>query len=390
MPKALQASLKALALGVNRMKQDTETHHRTHGVAARHAAKLDTKLDTKHTSKAIAPRRISAIWVQGLIDAMAQSGLDGDALCREVGLDMQALVSQKQGCPTEKLSQLWALAEARSGNPAIGLCASNTAKLASFELLGYVVMSSASLAEGLERLVRYVRILGDAQSVTLEHEGRNCRITLALFGGKIPVHPQRYVATLLTLLTFCRWVTATDLRPVAISLSQAPPMDLLPYQAAFACPIHFNAPLNSVLFSGADLAQRLPTANPAMATMVNQYASDQLKQLDHAEVSQKVRDLMVQKLPDGEPVRAEMAQLLSISERTLQRQLQREGTSFQQLLDSTRQELAERYLRQPLMSLAEVAYLLGFAEQSNFARAAKRWFKVSPGQYRVQLNSTRA
>ena len=83
--------------------------------------------------------------------------------------------------------------------------------------------------------------------------------------------------------------------------------------------------------------------------------------------------------------RADIARLLSVSERTLQRQLQREGATFQQLLDITRQELAESYLRQPDVSLAEASYMLGFAEQSNFTRASKRWFNLSPGQYRAKL-----
>lgn len=334
-----------------------------------------------------APRRVSAIWVRGLIDSLAQSGLDMDALCAEVGLDLPALIRQKQGCPTEKLSQLWALAEARSGDPAIGLCAPHTARPASFEVVGYVMMSSVNLAEGLTRLVRYLRILGDTHSAVLTDEGGSRRLTLEIFGGRLPVPRQRYEATLLTFLTFCRWVTGPALRPLEVTLTQAAPAQVQPYEEAFMCPLLFGAPTNSVLFSSADLALLLPTSNPVLAAMMDQCASEQLKQLGHTDVSHKVRDLIVRKLPDGEPGRADIARLLSVSERTLQRQLQREGTSFQQLLDTLRQELAERYLRQGNVSLAEASYMLGFAEQSNFTRASKRWFQLSPGQYRTKLTT---
>jgi AraC-like DNA-binding protein len=74
-----------------------------------------------------------------------------------------------------------------------------------------------------------------------------------------------------------------------------------------------------------------------------------------------------------------------MSERTLQRRLQEEGTAYQHLLDDTRRELAQRYLRQPQVSLAQATYLLGFADQSIFHRACKRWFNASPGSYRSRV-----
>jgi AraC-like DNA-binding protein len=98
-----------------------------------------------------------------------------------------------------------------------------------------------------------------------------------------------------------------------------------------------------------------------------------------------VREAIVRRLPDGEPRRDEVAGELRMSERTLQRRLETEATTFLQLLDDTRRELAEQYLGRLNLSLAQAAYLLGFADQRSFFRACKRWFKLSPGQYRNQL-----
>jgi AraC-like DNA-binding protein len=98
-----------------------------------------------------------------------------------------------------------------------------------------------------------------------------------------------------------------------------------------------------------------------------------------------VREAIIRKLPDGEPRRDDVASELHMSERTLQRRLEEEKTSFVQLLDDTRRELADQYLGRLHLSLAQAAYLLGFADQSSFFRACKRWFNLSPGQYRSQL-----
>jgi len=95
--------------------------------------------------------------------------------------------------------------------------------------------------------------------------------------------------------------------------------------------------------------------------------------------------VIIRRLPDGEPRRDAVAGELHMSERTLQRRLQDEATSFLQLLDDTRRELAEQYLSRLQLSLAQAAYLLGFADQSSFFRACRRWFKLSPSQYRSHL-----
>ena len=91
---------------------------------------------------------------------------------------------------------------------------------------------------------------------------------------------------------------------------------------------------------------------------------------------------IVERLPDGPPSQQQIAEALHVSNRTLQRKLKDEGTSFMDLLQDTRMQLARRYLRQPSRSVVETAYLLGFSEPSTFSRAFKRWTGVAPAEYR--------
>jgi AraC-like DNA-binding protein len=97
--------------------------------------------------------------------------------------------------------------------------------------------------------------------------------------------------------------------------------------------------------------------------------------------------VIIRHLQDGEPQRPKTATILGMSERTLQRRLAEEGTSFQRLLDDTRRELAQHYLGQSNISLTDITYLLGFSDQSSFFRAARRWFGNSPRDYRIWLIS---
>ena len=85
----------------------------------------------------------------------------------------------------------------------------------------------------------------------------------------------------------------------------------------------------------------------------------------------------------------QIANKLEMSERTLQRRLEAEGTSFQRLLDDTRREVAQQYLGQTDTSLCDATYLLGFSKQSSFFRACKRWFGTSARRYRIRLMGAR-
>jgi len=327
----------------------------------------------------------AAFWVKGVAEALKAGGLDVPALLGEAGFDAAALNDPDACFPTERVSLLWQLAVARSGNPAIGLSTSNVVRPASFDVVAYTMMSSPNLLGILKRLARYVGIVSDAASVAVTEDHEGCRMTLELFGGGQPVPRQRFEFDLMTILSFCRWVTNRDLRPLALELRFPPPADSQPYRDAFKCPLRFNAAVNGLLFAGADVIAPLPTAHPLLAEVHERLASEHLQRLDHAQTCSRARAAILRRLAGGEPRRTEIARELEMSERTLQRRLQAEGTSFQRLLDDTRRELAQQYLGQTDLSLADACYLLGFRDLSSFFRTSKRWFGTSPRQYRLRL-----
>ncbi len=331
----------------------------------------------------------AAFWVKGVAQALKAEGLDVAALLDEAGLDAALLGDPESRFATERVSRLWQLAVARSGNPAIGLANSSVAKPGSFDLVGYAMMSSPHLLGILERLGRFVAVVSDAASIAITESGEGFRMTLDLSGGGQPVPRQRFEFDLMTILSFCRWVTHLDLRPLALELRFPPPADPRPFREAFKCNLRFGAPLNALLFSRTDAMTPLSTAHPVLAQMHERLASEHLHRLDQAPVSRKARATIISRLPDGEPARTDVARALEMSERSLQRRLEAEGTTYLRLLDDTRRELAQQYLGQTDVSLAEISFLLGFANQSSFYRASRRWFGVSPRQYRIRLAGAR-
>ncbi len=331
---------------------------------------------------AMSGRTTSVGWVRAVVDMLASEGLDADGLLEAADIDRATLAEPGGRLQTEKISSLWELAAARSGNPAIGLAQHDVARPASFDVVGYTMMSCANLRGAFERLTRYLRILSDALVMTLREERGGFRVTFDLDGGDRPVPRQRMDFILATVTTFCRWISGREIAPLGVAMQYPPPLDLGPYRDTFRCPVSFDAPVNSLLFALADVTRPLPTSNPQLAELHERFAGEYLEHFDRAEVSYRVREVLVRRLPDGEPRRDQVARELCMSERTLQRRLGEEATSFHQLLDATRRELAKQHLSRLHLSLAEAAYLLGFTDQSSFFRACKRWFGIPPGQYR--------
>jgi AraC-like DNA-binding protein len=341
---------------------------------------------TSGDSDSMSERTVSAAWVRGMAEKFGAAGLDSRSLFSEAGIDLSELdVPDAPRYASEKISVLWELAVERSGNPWLGLDSGIEARAASFDIVAYVMMSCPNLLSALERFVRYLHIISDVTNISLQQEERGYQVTFDVYGGNRAVPRQRIEFILMMFLTFCRWVAGRDLQPLTVGFALAPPQTLQHHESAFRCPLKFDAATHYVFFSHEDLLYPLPSSNKALADLHERYAGEYLLRLENNRVSHKAREIIVRRLPDGEPARRDVAAELCMSERTLQRRLEEEGTSFHALVDAIRLELAQQYLTRDNLTLAETAYLVGFSEQSTFCRAFKRWMNMSPREYRNQV-----
>lgn len=330
-------------------------------------------------------RTTSSNWALGIVQALEMGGVDCRAIFPELGLDYAALEDPDARFPQDGMTRLWQRAVELSGDPAIGLNMAKVVRPASFHVVGYALMSSRTLKEGFARLVRYQRIIGEGADLSFRPQHNGYELTLAIHGDRLPAARQSCEASLAYALAFCRWMTGRPIRPQRVLFQGDPPADLQPFEQIFQGPLQFNADHYGLLFERADMDMPLPTANESLAQLHDRFAGDYLARFSESRVTHLTRQVLCRLLPQGEPRREVVAQALHLSQRTLQRRLQEEGSSFQQLLDDTRRELAQQYLAQPALSLLEVAYLLGFADPSNFFRAFRRWFGLTPGEYRARL-----
>ena len=319
-----------------------------------------------------------------IVQALELDGLDCQDLFVKLGLDYSALNDPDARFAQDGMTRLWQRAVEITGNPAIGLNLAKVMRPGAMHVVGYALMSSSTLRDSFQRLVRYQRIIAEGADLQFGSSNRGALLTLAIHGDQLPPARQSADGSLASTLAFCRWLTGKPLAPIEVYFQGPPPADIEPYQAAFQAPLRFNVEYHGMLMRHVDMDIALPTANAELAQLHDRFAGDYLARFSDSRVTHQARQVICRLLPQGEPRRETVAQSLHLSERSLQRRLDEEGTSFQQLLDDTRRMLAEQYLARADLALLEVAYLLGFADPSNFFRAFKRWFAMTPGEYRAQ------
>ena len=330
-------------------------------------------------------RTSSSAWVRGVVDMFRAEGIDVQALFRDARLDIAVLLDPAGRFSIDDVSALWEMAVARSGKATLGLSRELALTYGMLGVVGHAMMACPALLAALQQLARYMDVVSNAATFALTPDADGHWFELGHLGGERPVPRQRVEFGMLTMLGFCSWITGRELQALAVEFVYPAPADAARHLEVFGCPVHFSCAANRALLRQCDLERPLSARDPDMAALHARLVEDELERLDGAPTSHRVRLLLAQRLAHAEPRRKDIADALNTSDRTFQRRLQAEGTSFQQLLDETRRELAQQYLRRPRHSLRHVADLLGFEDQGNLFRACKRWFGESPSTYRARF-----
>ncbi|HKC43497.1 MAG TPA: AraC family transcriptional regulator [Burkholderiales bacterium] len=314
--------------------------------------------------------------------ALEARGTDPEPIFRRAGIDPALLIVPGKRLPVRATQRLMRMVDQVVNDPPFGIDVAKQMHGTAMHAVGYAWLSSATLAEGLRRLTRYFRVLSEIWSLQLEETSSGTRASYA-FTAALPEPPLWLLDWLPAgLVRLSRLTYGESFAPLEAALVRQPPDDPRPFKDWFRCPIVWGAARTSVLFRREDLTLALPTANPDVALANERVALEYLERLDRADVTAQVRRRILEQLPSGPPTQTEIARRLALSPRTLHRRLADTGTSFADLLDEMRRELAAGYLQRTEHSVAEVAYLLGFAEVSSFNRAFRRWTGKRPTEFR--------
>lgn len=322
---------------------------------------------------------------RAVLDACSRLGLDPDSLLQAAGAERGLVFDPNARLPAEQADAIWKAAFRAAEDPGLALHAAEALPFGAYRVLDFIVANAPEVKQALERLCRYFSLVDQRAQLTLDGD-EAAQLTLSSNGGALPVAAQEY--TLAAIALRLRASTAIDVPLESAQFTYSTPNSRKEYERIFCCELRFEAPTACLVFSASTLKLKIPGADAALFSVLEEHAGRLVRELPAVEqglVEQLITALQAE-LRGGDISAKHLARQVGVSERTMQRRLEEEDTSYGLLLSNARRSMAEKYLRQPHVSLTEIGWLLGFSEQSSFTRAFKRWTGQSPGAWRSARN----
>ena len=339
--------------------------------------------------RALPVQSVSVLAVRPMIHGFERLGVPRATSLAAAHLSERELADPDARVLPGQLWRLWLEALELTRDPCLGLNLAQVVKPGDYGVIGYIVLSSASVREALTRVGRYHALLADAVRYSVEEVdgGFVLRHEFA-GGGGAPGPMAAYVLAVPYLLMKRAFGFAPTLREVRMVCE--PPADTVAYERVFQAPVRFGADQNALTIR-AVLDAPMPTSDPALVSVLEGYADSLLDNLPAmGSLVASVAGLIRQGLSEGPPGVDQLSRQLAISPRTLRRRLREEDTSVSAIVTQVRHQLALEYLSSGDISASEIAYLLGFSDPTAFQRAFKRWQGCAPIEHRRRMRSSPA
>jgi len=307
-------------------------------------------------------------------------GADADRLIREHGLPADVESRFEVELPVKALHRFGEACEAAAGDPLLGLHVAQQLRRGTYGLVEYIARSSETMREVLAGLGRYLALLNPTVAPEFREAAGEATFQYRVRGEPLAYGRHANEMGIGLIVGQGRALTARSWDPRRVWLSHPPPgeAEVKALRRFFACEVTFNAPGNGLAGDSALLDLRITSGDPALRKLLEERAGRELGAAGGGDFLTQARDAVGRALERGPPRMGAVAKAMALSARTLQRRLAEEGTTFQEVVDEVRRELAQKYLQDRALGVTEVAYLLGFSELSAFDRAHKRWTGKAP------------
>ncbi|MDE0286862.1 MAG: AraC family transcriptional regulator [Gammaproteobacteria bacterium] len=323
--------------------------------------------------------------VVSIFQAIESYGLDGHAILSDAGLDLHQVSQPLYRVPGEAMAHLVTTAEAVTGDPCFSFRVASYIHPTTYGALGFALYSSNNVRAFCHRLSRFHSFITTNHDCIFDEADKEPKLLIKPADTDIDrlVYRSLVSGYMAVMVHFLREISSPDFHPVRVEIAcESPPGCEQVYRDYFKSEVAFSTGEYALVFDPDEIDRPFPAANVELARQNDQIVMKMLADTVKGDLVMQVRSKLVELLPSGECSKEDIARELYMSVRTLHNKLERLGSSYQQVLDDTRRELAEQYMQQQQRSISEVAYSLGFSDCSNFSRAFKRWTGESPSRFR--------
>lgn len=313
----------------------------------------------------------------------ANAGIKVDALLRKAGLTPLQIGNPQVRITVRSQIKFLDIAAKALGDEFLGLHLAQTFDLREIGLLYYVMASSESLGDALQRCAHYSLINNEGVHL-IYRSGKQVKVGFEYIG--VARHSDRHQIEffMATLVRICQQLTGYPLQPQRVTLTHLRPDASDELRKRLGCAVVFGGKIDEVTFPKTIGCMPVTSADPYLNELLQRYC-DEARAARHANIGalrSSIENIIVPLLPHKKIRSEEIAIALGLSRRTLARRLAAEGLSFSGILHELRYDLARRYLSEVGLSISTIAWLLGYDEVSSFTHAFKRWAGKAPKQAR--------
>ncbi|WP_417461528.1 AraC family transcriptional regulator [Kordiimonas sp.] len=329
------------------------------------------------------PETVLTRYVSSLAQTLERDyGVSAETLYQTAGVSVPC---ESERIPEKDAEALWVAASDLAPDGLLGLRVGQSVRYGTYASLGHLLVTSETVGDALRAACDYAIYVGAAGRFELSESADECRLVYT------PIRPDwragevRSEAVLLPFARFARWASP-GVAPARVYLMRAKPVNAAVFEEAFGAPVVFGAATHAMTWPREALMRPMNDANPALHAMLKEHVQAEMPQ--NAATTKRLEHYLAGKLGGGEPPSGltirDAALGLNVSVRSLQRELERAGMSFRDILAAVREEKAKQLLVRQNASVQAVSAMLGYSEPAAFVRAFGRWAGVSPTEYRRQ------
>lgn len=317
--------------------------------------------------------------------ALKSIGLEPAAVLRQarlpVTLHLHARRDRRQ-MNTQEFFRLWEAVATLNPDPTAAILMVTQLDSATLPPSSFAAFIARDFRDGLHRLARFKQLC-TPERVRVAENVSTCTVTIDWL--RTQDHPPTLLidAAFATFVELGRRGSGVHIIPRSVELAR-PAVGHNGLADFFGCPVRFGAERNALVFDATDLNRTFPGHNPEVLEMLNPALIAALAEATAPSTfSHQVKSALKRILASGRPEMVEVAREMGMSERTLQRRITEEGTSFRQLMLETRQEVVRHLLSEPTIEIDEIACLLGYEDTNSFYRAFRAWEGTTPARWRA-------
>lgn len=317
----------------------------------------------------------------GFWAGLRQMGISAHDIARKAQLPL-SMITESDVVTTAQYFAIWQAYSDLIGDTAEGIVKLSTIfETAKYPPTVLATYHARDYRDALNRMARYKKMC-PPEGLRIVEDGERCSIELEWLNADQPGPPILVGITLASLLEFGRRGTGQHLAARSVEFSH-PMGKIQALEAYFGCRVRIGAKCNRLTLNRGDLDRLFVSHNEELLKILTPVLDCSLDERSSSRhIIEKVEWIIKCSLTAGRPDIQFVARELGMSERTLQRRLADEGTSFKHLLAQARHELAREYLADPSLDIKEVAFLIGYEDQNSFYRAFRLWEGDTPSNWR--------